>query len=67
MNAKDEALQQYRNAYARYSATNIANEEAAITLKESSTAALNAGLTVNQLKLARKEVDSKAERMSPEL
>lgn len=67
MNAKDEVLRAYALAYAKYAAANISHEEAAIAFKEAGTAALNAGVTVTQLKTARREVDEKAERMSPEL
>lgn len=67
MNDKERAIATYADTYAKYSAANIANEEAAIAFKEAGTAALNAGVTVQQLKLARRTIDEKAERMSPEL
>lgn len=64
VDSKEQAVELYLEAYKKYSASNIANEEAMIVLKQRGREALNAGVTLQTLDRARKQIDNHAEFMT---
>lgn len=64
MDSKEQAVELYLDAYKKYSASNIANEEAMIVLKQRGREALNAGVTLQTLDKARRQVDDHAQFMT---
>lgn len=64
MDDKEQAIENYYQAYKKYSAVSIENEEAAIVLKQRGREALDLRVTLQALRDARRKLDNHAEFMT---
>jgi hypothetical protein len=61
MDNKEQAVENYMQAYKRYQTTSIENEESAIVLKQRAREALDLGIPLQTLREARRQIDDRAE------
>lgn len=61
MDEKEQAVENYLQAYKKYQAVSIESEEAAIVLKQRGREALDLGIPLQTLREVRRQIDDRAE------